>query len=45
MISMNLHALTRDIREAARRSFSDLLAQHGNEHFHAFALYTTSAME
>ena len=45
MISMNPHDLTRDIREAARRSFSDLLAQHGNEHFYAFALYTTSAME
>jgi len=45
MTTMSLHDLTRDIREAARRSFSDLLAQHGDEHFYAFALYTTSAME
>ena len=37
---MNREDLTRDITEAARRSFSDLLAQHGNETFYVFALYT-----
>lgn len=37
---MNRDGLTRDIREAARASFSALLAQHGDEHFYAFALYT-----
>ncbi|BEP96956.1 hypothetical protein GmRootA79_53410 (plasmid) [Acidovorax sp. A79] len=37
---MNREDLTRDITEAARRSFSALLAQHGNESFYAFALYT-----
>ena len=37
---MNREDLTRDITEAAQRSFSDLLARHGDETFYAFALYT-----
>ena len=40
---MNREDWTKDITEAARRSFSDLLAQHGNESFYAFALYTGMA--
>jgi hypothetical protein len=32
--------LTHDIAAAARQSFSDLLARHGDEAFYAFVLYT-----
>lgn len=37
---MNREDLTTDITQAARRSFSELLARHGDEHFYAFVLYT-----
>lgn len=37
---MDWPALTNDITAAARQSFSTLLAQHGDEAFYAFALYT-----
>lgn len=37
---MNWEELTTDIAEAARSSFTELLAQHGHEAFYAFALYT-----
>lgn len=40
MIILNREALTKDIAAAARASFSALLAQHGDETFYAFALYT-----
>lgn len=37
---MDWPALTHDIAAAARQSFGDLLARHGDETFYAFALYT-----
>lgn len=37
---MNREALAQDILAAARTAFSTLLAQHDNETFYAFALYT-----
>lgn len=37
---MDWTALTQDIAAAARQSFSDLFARHGDETFYAFALYT-----
>ena len=37
---LNKEELTKDIAAAARSSFAELLAQHGDEAFYAFALYT-----
>ena len=37
---MDWPALTHDIAAAARQSFGDLLARHGDEAFYAFVLYT-----
>lgn len=37
---MDWAELTKAIAAAARQSFSDLLARHGDETFYAFALYT-----
>ncbi|MDR2711427.1 MAG: DUF4303 domain-containing protein [Burkholderiales bacterium] len=39
---MNWDGLTKGIIAATRAAFSDLLAQHKEEHFYAFALYTDS---
>jgi len=37
---MNWEEFTKDVVAAARQSFSELLAQHGDETFYAFVLYT-----
>ena len=37
---MDWNALTQEMAAASRRSFSRLLAAHGDEHFYAFILYT-----